>query len=170
MKVNCAAIPEELIESELFGHEKGAFTGATSRQVGKFVQADGGTIFLDEIGDMSPRTQAKVLRVLENGEVEPVGMPKNTRVDTRVIAATNQALRERIRTGAFREDLFFRLNVVPIVCPPLRERREDVPTLVQHFVASLTSDSSYHPKRSSAWRRARGAATCASCATPSSAS
>ena len=146
VKVNCAAIPEELIESELFGHEKGAFTGATSRQIGKFVQADGGTIFLDEIGDMSPRTQAKVLRVLEGGDVEPVGMAKMIRVDTRVIAATNKDLRERIRAGAFREDLFFRLNVVQITCPPLRERREDIPALIEHFVATLVADSTYRPK------------------------
>ncbi|PYT10747.1 MAG: Fis family transcriptional regulator [Acidobacteria bacterium] len=147
VKVNCAAIPEDLIESELFGHEKGSFTGATGRQIGKFVQADGGTIFLDEIGDMSPRTQAKVLRVLENGEVEPVGMAKTIRVDTRVIAATNKDLPARIRTGAFREDLFFRLNVVPITCPPLRERREDIPQLVEHFVGDLSRDTSYRPKR-----------------------
>ncbi|PYT37036.1 MAG: Fis family transcriptional regulator [Acidobacteria bacterium] len=147
VKVNCAAIPEDLIESELFGHEKGAFTGATARQIGKFVQADGGTIFLDEVGDMSPRTQAKVLRVLENGEVEPVGMAKTIRVDTRVIAATNKDLRERIGAGAFREDLFFRLNVVPIVCPPLRERREDIPPLIEYFVETFTGDSSYRPKR-----------------------
>jgi len=147
VKINCAAIPEELIESELFGHEKGAFTGATVRQIGKFVQADGGTIFLDEIGDMSARTQAKVLRVLENGEVEPVGMAKTSRVDVRVIAATNKDLRERIHAGAFREDLFFRLNVLPIVCPSLRERREDVPALLDYFVETFTSDSSYRPKR-----------------------
>jgi two-component system, NtrC family, nitrogen regulation response regulator NtrX len=143
VKINCAAIPEELIESELFGHEKGAFTGATVRQIGKFVQADGGTIFLDEIGDMSARTQAKVLRVLENGEVEPVGMAKTSRVDVRVIAATNKDLRERIRAGAFREDLFFRLNVLPIVCPSLRE---DVPALLDYFVETFTADSSYRPK------------------------
>ena len=147
VKINCAAIPEELIESELFGHEKGSFTGATVRQIGKFVQADGGTIFLDEIGDMSARTQAKVLRVLENGEVEPVGMAKTSRVDVRVIAATNKDLRERIRAGAFREDLFFRLNVVPIVCPPLRERRDDIPALLDYFVETFTADSSYPPKR-----------------------
>jgi two-component system nitrogen regulation response regulator NtrX len=134
VKVNCAAIPEDLIESELFGHEKGSFTGATGRQVGKFVQADGGTIFLDEVGDMSPRTQAKVLRVLEGGEVEPIGMPKTTRVDVRVIAATNKDLMAAIRAGAFREDLYFRLNVVPIASPPLRDRRADVPALAQHFV------------------------------------
>jgi len=147
VKVNCAAIPEELIESELFGHEKGSFTGATGRQLGKFVQADGGTIFLDEVGDMSPRTQAKVLRVLENGEVEPVGMARTIRVDTRVIAATNKDLRERIGAGAFREDLFFRLNVVPIPCPPLRERREDISPLIDHFVETFAGDSSYRPKR-----------------------
>src|SRR5262245_38825517 len=147
VKVNCAAIPEELIESELFGHEKGSFTGATGRQVGKFAQADGGTIFLDEVGDMSPRTQAKVLRVLENGEVEPVGMAKTIRVDTRVIAATNKDLRERIGAGAFREDLFFRLNVVPILCPPLRERPEDIPALIAHFVETFAGSSSYRPKQ-----------------------
>ncbi|HEU4402224.1 MAG TPA: sigma-54 dependent transcriptional regulator [Candidatus Polarisedimenticolia bacterium] len=147
VKVNCAAIPEELIESELFGHEKGAFTGATARQTGKFVQADGGTIFLDEIGDMSPRTQAKVLRVLEGGEVEPVGMAKTLRIDVRVIAATNKDLRAQIRAGAFREDLYFRLNVVPIVCPPLRERREDIPLLADHFLATLSGENNLKPKR-----------------------
>jgi len=137
VKVNCAAIPEDLIESELFGHEKGSFTGATGRQVGKFVQADGGTIFLDEVGDMSPRTQAKVLRVLEGGEVEPIGMPKATRVDVRVIAATNKDLQAAIRAGAFREDLYFRLNVVPIASPPLRDRRADVPALAKHFIEAF---------------------------------
>jgi two-component system, NtrC family, nitrogen regulation response regulator NtrX len=133
VKVNCAAIPEDLIESELFGHEKGAFTGAAARQIGKFVQADGGTIFLDEIGDMSPRTQAKVLRVLEGGEVEPVGLAKTIRVDVRVIAATNKDLPAEIHAGRFREDLFFRLNVVPVTSPPLRDRREDIPALATHF-------------------------------------
>jgi two-component system nitrogen regulation response regulator NtrX len=133
VKVNCAAIPEELIESELFGHEKGSFTGATARQTGKFVQADGGTIFLDEIGDMSARTQAKVLRVLEGGEVEPVGTAKTLRVDVRVLAATNKDLADLIRRGAFREDLFFRLNVVHIPTPPLRDRRDDIPLLTVHF-------------------------------------
>jgi two-component system nitrogen regulation response regulator NtrX len=147
VKVNCAAIPEDLIESELFGHEKGSFTGATARQVGKFVQADGGTILLDEIGDMSQRTQAKVLRVLEGGEVEPVGMAKTLRVDVRVIAATNKDLPIQIRAGAFREDLYFRLNVVPIPCPPLRDRREDIPPLVQHFVEAFSRENNYHPKR-----------------------
>ncbi len=146
IKVNCAAIPEELIESELFGHEKGAFTGAAGRQVGKFVQADGGTIFLDEVGDMSPRTQAKVLRVLEGGEVEPVGMARTVRVDVRVIAATNRDLPSEIRAGRFREDLYFRLNVVPVHCPPLRDRREDIPALVEHFVTSFSRENNYPVK------------------------
>jgi two-component system nitrogen regulation response regulator NtrX len=144
VKVNCAAIPDDLIESELFGHEKGSFTGASSRQSGKFVQADGGTIFLDEIGDMSPRTQAKVLRVLEGGEVEPVGLAKTIRVDVRVIAATNKELESEIRAGRFREDLFFRLNVVPIASPALRDRRDDIPRLVEHFVEAFSSDNNYH--------------------------
>jgi two-component system nitrogen regulation response regulator NtrX len=147
VKVNCAAIPEDLIESELFGHEKGSFTGATARQTGKFVQADGGTIFLDEVGDMSPRTQAKVLRVLEGGEVEPVGLAKTIRVDVRVIAATNKDLPAQIRAGRFREDLYFRLNVVPIASPPLRDRREDIPLLIEHFVESFGREVSYRPKR-----------------------
>ncbi len=146
VKVNCAALPEDLIESELFGHEKGAFTGATARQIGKFIQADGGTIFLDEVGDMSPRTQAKVLRVLEGGEVEPIGMAKTVRVDVRVIAATNKDLSVQIRAGAFREDLYFRLNVVPISCPPLRDRRDDIPVLVEHFLETFGREASYRPK------------------------
>jgi two-component system, NtrC family, nitrogen regulation response regulator NtrX len=146
IKVNCAAIPEELIESELFGHEKGSFTGATTRQNGKFVQAGGGTIFLDEVGDMSPRTQSKVLRVLEGGEVEPVGLGRSLRVDTRVIAATNKDLAAEIRAGRFREDLFFRLNVVPIACPPLRERRDDIPRLVDHFIEAFSRESNYRPR------------------------
>ena len=133
VQVNCAAIPEELIESELFGHEKGSFTGAVRKQTGKFVAADGGTIFLDEIGDMSLRTQAKVLRVLQEGEVEPVGSAQVIKVDVRVIAATNKDLSEEIRGGRFREDLYYRLNVIPIPTPPLRERREDIPRLVEHF-------------------------------------
>jgi len=133
VEVNCAAIPEELIESELFGHERGAFTGATEKQVGKFEQADGGTIFLDEIGDMSARTQAKVLRVLQEGEVERLGSNKTLKVDVRVIAATNKDLEEEIAEGRFRDDLYFRLSVIPIYVPPLRERVEDIPALVQHF-------------------------------------
>ncbi len=133
IEVNCAAIPEELIESELFGHEKGSFTGAVRKQTGKFVEADGGTIFLDEVGDMSARTQAKVLRVLEAGEVEPVGAARVRKVTVRVIAATNRDLTEAIRGGRFREDLFFRLNVLPMRTPPLREHAEDIPALVEHF-------------------------------------
>ncbi len=146
IKVNCAAIPEELIESELFGHEKGAFTGATRDQSGKFVQADGGTIFLDEIGDMSLKTQSKVLRVLQDGEVEPVGAAKSSVVDVRVIAATNKNLPEEIRAGRFREDLYFRLNVVPIAIPPLRERREDIDDLVTRFAETFCRENNYRIK------------------------
>jgi two-component system nitrogen regulation response regulator NtrX len=143
VQVNCAAIPEELIESELFGHEKGSFTGAVRRQTGKFVTADGGTIFLDEIGDLSARAQAKVLRVLQNGEVEPVGAEKTVRVDVRVIAATNRDLEDEIAGGRFREDLFYRLNVLPVRTPPLRERLEDVPVLVDYFVRRYTDQNNY---------------------------
>jgi two-component system nitrogen regulation response regulator NtrX len=147
VQVNCAAIPEELIESELFGHEKGSFTGATEKQIGKFEQADRGTIFLDEIGDMSQKTQAKVLRVLQEQEVERLGSARTIKVDVRVIAATNKNLEEGIQRGEFREDLYFRLNVIPIVVPPLRDRREDIPQLVQHF-AKLTGDEhNLRPKR-----------------------
>jgi two-component system nitrogen regulation response regulator NtrX len=138
VEVNCAAIPEELIESELFGHERGAFTGATEKQVGKFEQADGGTIFLDEIGDMSAKTQAKVLRVLQEGEVERLGSNKTIKVDVRVIAATNKDLEEEIANGRFRDDLYFRLSVIPIQVPPLRERVEDIPQLVQHFAQQFS--------------------------------
>ena len=133
VQVNCAAIPEELIESELFGHEKGSFTGATEKQIGKFEQADHGTIFLDEVGDMSAKTQAKVLRVLQEGEVERLGSARTIKVDVRVIAATNKDLEQEIERGNFREDLYFRLSVIPIAVPPLRERREDIPLLVRHF-------------------------------------
>ncbi|HET9481591.1 MAG TPA: sigma-54 dependent transcriptional regulator [Candidatus Polarisedimenticolia bacterium] len=136
IRVNCAAIPEDLIESELFGHERGSFTGASARQVGKFQQADRGTIFLDEVGDMSARTQAKVLRALETGEIEPVGAARVITVDVRVIAATNKDLAAEIRNGRFREDLYFRLAVLPIECPPLRRRAEDVPLLIEHFCAN----------------------------------
>ncbi|GJM44666.1 MAG: sigma-54-dependent Fis family transcriptional regulator [Gemmatimonadota bacterium] len=135
VQINCAAIPEELIESELFGHEKGAFTGATSRREGKFEVADGGTLLLDEIGDMSATVQAKVLRVLEEGRFERVGGSKPIEVDVRILAATNKDLRKAVDAGEFREDLFFRLNVVPIEVPPLRDRREDIPPLVEHFLA-----------------------------------
>jgi two-component system, NtrC family, nitrogen regulation response regulator NtrX len=146
VQVNCAAIPDELIESELFGHEKGSFTGAVRKQTGKFVAADGGTIFLDEIGDMSARTQAKVLRVLQNGEVEPVGAARTVNVDVRVVAATHRDLQEEIEAGRFREDLFYRLNVVPIRTPPLRERLDDVPLLVDYFVRQFSAESHYRPK------------------------
>jgi two-component system nitrogen regulation response regulator NtrX len=147
VRVNCAAIPEELIESELFGHEKGAFTGAVRRQVGKFVQADGGTIFLDEIGDMSVRTQAKVLRVLQDGELEPVGAGAVGRVDVRVIAATNKDLQEEVKTGRFREDLFFRLSVVVLRTPPLRSHPDDIPVLVEHFTRLACEEYNRRPKR-----------------------
>jgi two-component system nitrogen regulation response regulator NtrX len=146
VQVNCAAIPEDLIESELFGHEKGSFTGAVRRQIGKFVAADGGTIFLDEIGDMSARTQAKVLRVLQSGEVEPVGAERTATVDVRVVAATHRNLEEEIAAGRFREDLFYRLNVIPIRTPPLREHLEDVPVLVEYFVRRYAEQNNYRPK------------------------
>ncbi|HEX2224427.1 MAG TPA: sigma-54 dependent transcriptional regulator [Thermoanaerobaculia bacterium] len=146
VQVNCAAIPEELIESELFGHEKGSFTGAVRRQIGKFVAADGGTIFLDEIGDMSARTQAKVLRVLQSGEVEPVGAEKTVQVDVRVVAATHRNLEEEIKAGRFREDLFYRLNVIPVRTPALREHLEDVPLLVEYFVRRYSEQNNYKAK------------------------
>jgi two-component system nitrogen regulation response regulator NtrX len=147
VQVNCAAIPDELIESELFGHEKGSFTGAVRRQTGKFVSAHGGTIFLDEIGDMSPRTQAKVLRVLQNGEVEPVGAERTVQVDVRVVAATHRDLEAEIAAGRFREDLFYRLNVIPIRTPPLRERLEDLPVLVDWFVRRYAQANNYRQKK-----------------------
>ena len=140
VEVNCAAIPEELIESELFGHVKGAFTGAVSDKIGKFEAADGGTLFLDEVADMSVKTQAKVLRVLQEQKFQAVGSTESIGVDCRVIAATNKILEEEIRAGNFREDLFFRLNVIPFHMPPLRERREDIPTLVTHFIAGFCAE------------------------------
>jgi two-component system nitrogen regulation response regulator NtrX len=146
VKVNCAAIPEELIESELFGHVRGSFTGATRDQDGKFVRADGGTIFLDEVGDMSLKTQAKVLRVLQDGEVEPVGAARTLTVDVRVIAATNKGLAEEIAAGRFRDDLYFRLNVVPIEIPPLRQRLQDLEPLVQHFAETFCRENDCRPK------------------------
>jgi two-component system nitrogen regulation response regulator NtrX len=147
IEVNCAAIPEELIESELFGHVKGAFTGAAGDRRGKFELADGGTLFLDEIGDMTLKTQAKVLRALQEQVVEPVGGTSSVRVDVRVIAATNKELPTEIRAGRFREDLYFRLNVIPIFVPPLRERDSDVPQLAEHFMAEFAREYGRRPKQ-----------------------
>ena len=147
VEVNCAAIPDELIESELFGHVRGAFTGAVSDRRGKFEVADGGTLFLDEIGDMSLRTQAKVLRVLQEQTMEPVGGTARIRVDARVLAATNKDLPSEIRQGQFREDLYFRLNVIPILVPPLRERPEDIPLLADHFMAEFAREYGRRPKQ-----------------------
>ncbi|MFH1176334.1 MAG: sigma-54 dependent transcriptional regulator [Acidobacteriota bacterium] len=147
VRVNCAAIPEELIESELFGHEKGAFTGAVRKQVGKFVQANRGTIFLDEVGDMSLRTQAKVLRVLQDGEVEPVGAGVVGHVDVRVIAASNKDLPAEVKAGRFREDLFFRLAVVFLRTPPLRSHPEDIPFLIDHFTEQACVEYNRRSKR-----------------------
>ena len=147
VQVNCAAIPEDLIESELFGHERGSFTGATEKQVGKFQQADRGTIFLDEIGDMSRRTQSKVLRVLQEGEVERLGSARTIKVDVRVVAATNKSLEAEMKQGRFRDDLYFRLSVVPIAVPPLRERAVDIPELVRHFTALFLRENTFKPKR-----------------------
>jgi two-component system nitrogen regulation response regulator NtrX len=140
VEVNCAAIPEELIESELFGHVKGSFTGASEDKIGKFAKADGGTLFLDEVGDMSLRTQSKVLRVLEEQRFERVGSNQTLHVDVRVIAATNKNLEQEIARGAFRQDLFYRLNVIPFFVPPLRDRKEDIPVLARYFLAEFSSE------------------------------
>jgi len=147
VEVNCAAIPEELIESELFGHVKGSFTGAHEHKTGKFQQADGGTLFLDEVGDMSLKTQAKVLRALEEQRFEPVGSGKAVQVDVRVIAATNKDLEKEIAAGNFREDLFYRLNVIPFSVPPLRERAEDIPLLADYFVGEFALAYGRKPKQ-----------------------
>ena len=146
VEVNCAAIPEDLIESELFGHEKGAFTGATSRRQGKFDQAHEGTLFLDEIGDMSLKTQAKILRILEEQRLERVGGGRPIQVDARIVAATNKNLEEEIAKGTFREDLYHRINVIPLSVPPLRERREDIPLLTAYFLKELARENDAPPK------------------------
>jgi len=145
-KMNCAALPKDLVESELFGYEKGAFTGAAALKRGRLEAADGGTLFLDEVGDMSLETQAKFLRAIEPGEIERLGATKTISVDARVISATNKDLASEIQSGKFREDLFYRLNVVPIHLPPLRARRDDVPLLAEHFVARLSVEHG-RPKR-----------------------
>jgi two-component system, NtrC family, nitrogen regulation response regulator NtrX len=147
VEVNCAAIPEELIESELFGHVRGAFTGAVADRRGKFELADGGTIFLDEIADMSLKTQAKVLRVLQEQTMEQVGGSNRIKVDARVLAATNKDLQAEIRAGNFREDLYFRLNVIPVFVPPLRERQDDISLLADHFMAEFAREYGRRPKR-----------------------
>jgi two-component system, NtrC family, nitrogen regulation response regulator NtrX len=146
VEVNCAAIPEELIESELFGHTKGSFTGASDAKKGKFELADGGTLFLDEVGDMSVKTQAKVLRALEEQSFHPIGAPAGVRVDVRVLTATNKNLQSEIAAGRFREDLFYRLNVIPFFVPPLRDRREDIPTLARYFMRLFSAEHGRGPK------------------------
>jgi two-component system, NtrC family, nitrogen regulation response regulator NtrX len=150
VEVNCAAIPEELIESELFGHRKGSFTGATEDKIGKFRKADGGTLFLDEVGDMSLKTQSKVLRILEEQRFEPLGSNEAVTVDVRVIAATNKKLEDEIGRNMFREDLFYRLNVIPFYAPPLRERSEDIPVLASHFLNEFCGAYGKKPKELSA--------------------
>jgi len=146
VEVNCAAIPEDLIESELFGHRMGAFPGASADKEGKFQKADGGTLFLDEVGDMSLKTQSKVLRTLDEGRFAPVGEEEPITVDARVIAATNKDLEEEIMKGNFREDLFYRLNVIPFYVPPLRERKEDIPLLARHFLKEFSQTYRQRPK------------------------
>ena len=144
--VNCAAVPSELIESELFGHEKGSFTGAAARHIGKFEQAEHGTLFLDEIGDMPLAMQAKLLRVLEEGELERIGAAKTINVDVRVIVATHRNLEALVRDGKFRQDLFHRIYVFPLSLPALRDRREDIPALVEHFAAQVCAQNNWKPR------------------------
>ena len=138
--VNCGAIPDNLVESILFGHEKGAFTGATEKHTGKFVEASGGTLFLDEVGELPMAAQVKLLRAIQEGEVEPVGGRKPVKVDVRIVSATNRNLIDDVKSGRFREDLFYRLHVFPIAVPPLRERAEDIPDLVRHFLARIAAE------------------------------
>jgi two-component system nitrogen regulation response regulator NtrX len=147
VELNCAAIPSELIESEMFGHVKGAFTGAVAERKGRFETADGGTLFLDEIGDMSPITQAKLLRVLQEGEVTPVGLSESRPVDVRIVAATSKNLVQESAEGRFRDDLFHRINVLAIAVPPLRARRSDIPELAEHFLRLASVENGLEPKR-----------------------
>src|SRR5947199_4640012 len=142
--VNCGAIPDNLVESILFGHEKGAFTGATERHTGKFVEATGGTLFLDEVGELPPAAQVKLLRAIQENEVEPVGARKPVKVDVRIISATNRKLLDHVKNGAFRDDLLYRLHVLPLPIPPLRMRREDIPHLLRHFLARLAAEEGKH--------------------------
>ncbi len=158
IKINCAALPETLLESELFGHERGAFTGAVGRRPGRFELADGGTIFLDEIGEMTFSTQAKLLRVLQEREFEPLGSTRSVKVDIRVISASNRDLKDEVKKGNFREDLFYRLNVVPINLPPLRDRKEDIPLLIDHFLQIYNEKNNrnlkgFHPRALDAMMR-----------------
>ncbi len=175
--VNCGAIPENLVESTLFGHEKGAFTGATEKHTGKFVEASGGTLFLDEVGELPPAAQVKLLRAIQEGQVDPVGGKKPIKVDVRIISATNRNLIADVKTGRFREDLFYRLHVFPITVPPLRDRPEDIPDLVRHFLVRFAAEEGKRI-RAVVGRRAarcstriRGPAMCASsrtrCSAPS---